>query len=223
MATRWWPSWNAGASNSSVDSGCRMEGTVAAGRCRAKTGTINVRTMGVTERAEEIREIVVLATGSGLKDVPSAMRAVAAAGVRNGMETHDTLQVSLAQIAPVWLDRERTLDRIIARVEEAGGAGCQPESMRSIQMLLGFAPLIAMQFVMLGIALAVMVAIDLPLTLVAIAPMPFVFLVGVRLRNAIFPLSWVQQARQADVATIVDENIQGTRVVKAFAQERRQV
>ncbi len=95
--------------------------------------------------------------------------------------------------------------------------------VRSIQMLLGFAPLIAMQFVMLAIALVVMVAIDLPLTLVAVAPMPFVFLVGIRLRNAIFPLSWVQQARQADVATIVDENIQGTRVVKAFAQEKRQV
>lgn len=95
--------------------------------------------------------------------------------------------------------------------------------IRSIQILFSFGPLIAMQLVLLVIAVIVMVAIDLGLTAVALAPLPFVFLIGVRLRNRIFPLSWVVQARQADVATIVDENIQGTRVVKAFAQEPRQV
>lgn len=95
--------------------------------------------------------------------------------------------------------------------------------VRSIQLLFAFGPLVAMQLVMLGIALMVMVAIDLGLTAVALAPLPAVFFVGVRLRNRIFPLSWVMTARQADVATIVDENIQGIRVVKAFAQERRQI
>lgn len=95
--------------------------------------------------------------------------------------------------------------------------------IRSIQLLFAFGPLIAMQLVLLVVALVVMIAIDVGLTLVALAPLPFVFIIGVRLRNRIFPLSWVVQARQADVATIVDENIQGTRVVKAFAQEKRQV
>lgn len=95
--------------------------------------------------------------------------------------------------------------------------------IRSIQLLFAFGPLIAMQLVLLLVAIVVMVSIDLGLTAVALAPLPFVFLIGVRLRNRIFPLSWVVQARQADVATIVDENIQGTRVVKAFAQEKRQV
>lgn len=95
--------------------------------------------------------------------------------------------------------------------------------IRSIQLLFAFGPLIAMQLVLLVVAVIVMAAIDLGLTAVALAPLPFVFVIGVRLRNRIFPLSWVVQARQADVATIVDENIQGTRVVKAFAQEGRQV
>jgi ATP-binding cassette, subfamily B, bacterial len=95
--------------------------------------------------------------------------------------------------------------------------------IRSIQLLFSFGPLIAMQLVLLLAALVVMLVINAPLTLVALAPLPFVFLIGLRLRNRIFPLSWVVQARQADVATIVDENIQGTRVVKAFAQEKRQV
>ncbi len=95
--------------------------------------------------------------------------------------------------------------------------------IRSIQLLFSFGPLIAMQLVLLVVALVVMLAINAPLTFVALAPLPFVFLIGLRLRNRIFPLSWVVQARQAEVATIVDENIQGTRVVKAFAQEKRQV
>ena len=50
-------------------------------------------------------------------------------------------------------------------------------------------------------AMVVMVAIDLPLTLVAIAPLPVVYLVGVRLRNRIFPLQWVVTARQAGDAS----------------------
>ena len=95
--------------------------------------------------------------------------------------------------------------------------------IRSIQLLFSFGPLIAMQLVLLLMALIVMLAINASLTVVALAPLPFVFLIGLRLRNRIFPLSWVVQARQADVATIVDENIQGTRVVKAFAQEKNQV
>jgi len=95
--------------------------------------------------------------------------------------------------------------------------------IRSIQMLFAFGPLVAMQLVLLGIALVVMLFVDVTLTAVALAPLPFVYIIGIRLRNRIFPLSWVVTARQAEVATIVDENIQGIRVVKAFAQERRQV
>ncbi|MDG2216891.1 MAG: ABC transporter ATP-binding protein [Acidimicrobiales bacterium] len=95
--------------------------------------------------------------------------------------------------------------------------------IRSIQMLFAFGPLVAMQLVLLGIALVVMLLVDVTLTAVALAPLPFVYIIGIRLRNRIFPLSWVVTARQAEVATIVDENIQGIRVVKAFAQERRQV
>ena len=95
--------------------------------------------------------------------------------------------------------------------------------IRSIQLLFAFGPLVAMQVVMFVFAVIVMVLVDIPLTLVAIAPLPFVYWVGVRLRNKIFPLQWVVTARQAELATIVDENIQGIRVVKAFNQESTQV
>lgn len=95
--------------------------------------------------------------------------------------------------------------------------------VRSIQLLFAFGPLIAMQLVLLTMALVVMLLTDVALTVVAIAGLPLVFVIGVKLRRVIFPLSWVAQARQAEVATIVDENIQGARVVKAFAQESEQV
>ena len=95
--------------------------------------------------------------------------------------------------------------------------------IRSIQLLFAFGPLIAMQIVLLVMALIVMLLTDVALTVVALAGLPMVFVLGVGLRKQIFPLSWVAQARQAEVATIVDENIQGARVVKAFAQEKAQV
>ena len=39
------------------------------------------------------------------------------------------------------------------------------------------------------------------------------------MRRYLFPVSWLTQQRLAEIATIVDENIQGVRVVKAFAAE----
>jgi ATP-binding cassette subfamily B protein len=90
-------------------------------------------------------------------------------------------------------------------------------------MFLGFAPLISMSVLSFFLALGFMVSISLPLTLAAIVCLPGVYVLGVVLRNRVFPLSWVVQQRMADVATIVDENINGVRVVKSFAAERRQI
>ena len=95
--------------------------------------------------------------------------------------------------------------------------------IRSVQMVLAFAPLMGLSILMFVLAFVIMLRIDVPLTLLAVAPLPFVYLLGVRLRNQIFPLSWITQARAADLATIVDENVHGVRVVKSFAQEQRQL
>jgi len=53
--------------------------------------------------------------------------------------------------------------------------------------------------------------------------MPGVYWSGLKLRQKVFPLSWVVQARMAEMATVVDENIQGVRVVQSFAQEPAQI
>ncbi len=95
--------------------------------------------------------------------------------------------------------------------------------IRSVQMLLAFAPFMSMMMMTFALAFGFMLTKDVLLTLVAISTLPFVFLVGVKLRNVMFPLSWVVQGRLAEVATTVEENVTGVRVVKAFAGERRQI
>ena len=95
--------------------------------------------------------------------------------------------------------------------------------IRSVQMFLAFAPLISLSILSFVLALGIMLSIDVPLTLLAVVPLPAVYLLGVQLRNRIFPLSWISQARQAELATIVDENVNGVRVVRSFAAEQRQI
>ncbi len=95
--------------------------------------------------------------------------------------------------------------------------------IRSVQMVIAFTPLMGMSLLSFVVALVVMLTIDVGLTAVAVIALPGVYVIGARLRNLMFPLSWVIAARQADVATIVDENVNGVRVVKSFAAEERQI
>jgi len=95
--------------------------------------------------------------------------------------------------------------------------------IRSVQMYMTFAPLILVQCSLAVIAFGYMLSYSVPLAFVAMATMPFVFWTGVRMRKSMFPVSWIIQARLADVATIVDENVNGVRVVKSFAAEEQQL
>jgi len=95
--------------------------------------------------------------------------------------------------------------------------------IRSVQMFLTFAPLMVLNAASFVVAFALMLAVDVPLALVALAPLPLVYVAGRKMRNLLFPISWIVQARQAEVATIVEENVTGSRVVKSFAAEPRQV
>ena len=95
--------------------------------------------------------------------------------------------------------------------------------IRSVQMLLAFAPFMSMMMLTFVLAFAFMLTKHVLLTVVAISTLPLVYVFGVKLRNVMFPLSWVVQGRLAEVATTVEENVTGVRVVKAFAGEQRQI
>ena len=152
----------------------------------------------------------------------AAVRGVTAAIYRYGLyrlayvvetDLRSVLYRRLTQLSFTFFDKVQS-GQIISRANA---------DIRSVQMFFAVAPLIALSLLSFVLALGVMLSIDVPLTLLAVAPMPGVYLLGVALRNRVFPLSWISQARLAELATVVDENINGVRVVKSFAAERRQL
>ncbi|WP_426366743.1 ABC transporter ATP-binding protein [Streptomyces sp. E-08] len=95
--------------------------------------------------------------------------------------------------------------------------------IRAVQMYLGFAPYLLVQSGISLVSFAYMLAIDVPLAVLAMLPMPLMFVASRRMQRSLFPVSWLIQARLAEVATVVDENVNGVRVVKSFAAERSQL
>jgi ATP-binding cassette subfamily B protein len=95
--------------------------------------------------------------------------------------------------------------------------------IRSVQMYLTFAPSILVQCSIAIVAFCFMLSISVPLAFVAMAAMPFIYLTGIRMRHWLFPVSWLIQSRLAEVATVVDENVNGVRVVRGFAAEQQQL
>ena len=95
--------------------------------------------------------------------------------------------------------------------------------IRSVQMYITYAPFIIVQCAIGLVAFAFLLTISVPLAFVALATTPAVFWVGARMRQIMFPVSWLIQSRLAEVATIVDENVNGIRVVKSFAAESSQI
>ena len=61
------------------------------------------------------------------------------------------------------------------------------------------------------------------LALVSLIIVPALLVVSYRMRWRVFPATWDGQQREGDVAQIVDEDVNGVRVVKAFGQERREL
>ncbi|MBV9661287.1 MAG: ABC transporter ATP-binding protein [Acidimicrobiales bacterium] len=95
--------------------------------------------------------------------------------------------------------------------------------IRSVQMYLTFGPSIVVQCLVAVVAFGYMASINVLLAVVAMAAMPFIYVLSVRMRHVLFPVSWLIQSRLADVATIVDENINGVRILKSFAAEDQQL
>jgi len=95
--------------------------------------------------------------------------------------------------------------------------------IRAVQRFLTQAPFLAMSMCTFALALTYMLSLHVLLTVVAVFCLPGVYMAGRHMRRFMFPLSWIIQSRLADVTTIVDENINGVRVVKSFAAEHQQI
>ena len=96
--------------------------------------------------------------------------------------------------------------------------------LQGVRFFLGYGLIFMAQSALtIVIAAAVMLALNVPLALVALAPMPFVIYVAFRYGLKNRPASQEVQQRIAELTAEAEENVSGVRVVKAFAQEPRQL
>src|SRR3954470_16196872 len=89
--------------------------------------------------------------------------------------------------------------------------------------LLNFLPLMFGNLLLMLISLGIMFWLSPLLACIGLVIAPALFVVSYRLRVKVFPASWDGQQREGEVAEIVDEDVGGVRVVKAFGQEEREL
>jgi ATP-binding cassette, subfamily B, bacterial len=92
-----------------------------------------------------------------------------------------------------------------------------------VQGLLSFFPIMSSNVLLLLLSLGVMLYLSPLLALVSLVVAPSLLIVSYRMRWRIFPATWDGQQREGDLVQIVDEDLNGVRVVKAFGQEQREV
>ncbi len=96
--------------------------------------------------------------------------------------------------------------------------------LQSVRFFLGYGLIFILQSaITIVIAAGVMLVVDPGLAAIALAPMPFVIWVSFRYGHRNRPAQQEVQQRIAELTAEAEENISGVRVVKAFAQEERQL
>lgn len=92
-----------------------------------------------------------------------------------------------------------------------------------VQGLLAFFPNVSGNVLLLVSSLVIMVVLSPLLAVISLIVAPSLLLVSYRMRSQIFPATWDGQQKEGEVAQIVDEDVNGVRIVKAFGQERREL
>jgi ATP-binding cassette subfamily B protein len=92
-----------------------------------------------------------------------------------------------------------------------------------VQGLLNFFPIVSGNVLLLALSLGAMLYLSPLLAIVSLVVAPALLAVSYRMRWRVFPATWDGQQREGDVAQIVDEDVNGVRVVKAFGREQREL
>jgi ATP-binding cassette subfamily B protein len=96
--------------------------------------------------------------------------------------------------------------------------------LQAVRFFLGYGLIFILQSALtIVIAATVMLVLDPWLAAISLAPMPFVIWISFRYGRLNRPASQEVQQRIAELTAEAEENIGGVRVVKAFAQEERQL
>ncbi|MEO6126552.1 MAG: ABC transporter ATP-binding protein [Ilumatobacteraceae bacterium] len=94
--------------------------------------------------------------------------------------------------------------------------------LQQIQGFVVMIPLVLSNLFQLIAILVLLLASDPLLAVIALAPLPFVNVSARRFSSTIHPAVMAVQAKQAALATVVEESVSGVRVVKGFGAERVQ-
>ena len=155
--------------------------------------------------------------GAGvLRLVFSVMRRLVAGQVSLGVEydLRNRMYEHLQSLELAFFDQQQT-GQLMSRATV---------DLQSVRFFLGYGLVFLLQSaVTILIAAVVMFAVEPGLALVALAPTPVVVWIAYRYGRSNRPASQEVQQRIAELTAEAEENIGGVRVVKAFAQEPRQL
>ena len=170
-----------------------------------------------TDRGADLEMLAIAVTGAGvLRLLFSVSRRIVAGQVSLGVEydLRNRMYGHLQSLELAFFDQQQT-GQLMSRATV---------DLQSVRFFLGYGLIFLLQSaVTIVIAAAVMLALDPWLAAVALAPTPFVVWVAFRYGQRNRPASQEVQQRIAELTADAEENIGGVRVVKAFAQEQRQL
>ena len=165
-------------------------------------------------------QLVLLAlaiTAAGLgRLVLSVYRRLIAGEVSLGVEVdlRNTLYGHLQRLELGFFDRQQT-GQLMSRATV---------DLQSVRFFLGYGLVfIAQAVVTIALAAVAMFILQPDLAAISLAPVPFVILIANRYGHRSRPAMQEAQQRIAELTADAEENVSGVRVVKAFAQEERQL
>jgi ABC-type multidrug transport system fused ATPase/permease subunit len=178
----------------------------------------------VGRTVDEIREhstnlwplAIAVAAAGVLRLVFSVFRRLVAGRVSLGVEydLRNRMYGHLQSLELAFFDQQQT-GQLMSRATV---------DLQSVRFFLGYGLVFLLQSaITILIAATVMIALEPGLAAVALAPTPFVVWIAYRYGRRNRPASQEVQQRIAELTAEAEENIGGVRVVKAFAQEDRQL
>ena len=159
--------------------------------------------------------LAILAAGL-VRLVLSVFRRLIAGQVSLGVELdlREALYNRLQQLELAFFDRQQT-GQLMSRATV---------DLQSVRFFLGYGLIfIAQSLVTILLAGVAMFLLQPKLAAISLAPVPFVILIANRYGHKSQPAMREAQQRIAELTADTEENVSGVRVVKAFAQEQRQL
>ncbi len=178
---------------------------------------VGVTVDDIREKSTNLWPLAIAVAGAGvLRLAFSVSRRIVAGRVSLGVEydLRNRMYGHLQSLELAFFDGQQT-GQLMSRATV---------DLQSVRFFLGYGLIFLLQSaITILIAAVVMLAVDPGLALVALAPTPFVIWIAFRYGQRNRPATQEVQQRIAELTAEAEENIGGVRVVKAFAQEQRQL